>query len=113
MVPLSSHRAWPQQQASRLRAAAARASGWLRSGTRWHFLFVWIQCIWLVKFLVWLWIAIMPPTILIGLWRRRTWLISLLIPLIGVRRIWHWWRLSLIQKADKKPYCHRQHHNEE
>src|SRR6266567_7542019 len=83
------------------------------SGLRWHFLFLWIQHRWLVKFLLWLWIAIMPHTILRGLWRRRNWLISLLIPLIGVRRIWHWWRLPLIQIADKKPYCHRQHHNEE
>src|SRR5258708_11195821 len=83
------------------------------SGLWWLLLFLWIRYLWLIILLLWLWVAVMLLTFLIGLWRRRTWLISLLIPLIRVRRIWHWWRLPPIQKADKKPYCHGQHHNEE
>ncbi len=86
------------------------------SGLRWHLLFLWIRYVGLVILLFWLWVAVMPPTFPIGLWHHRSWLISLLISLIGVLWWWsrgHWWRLPPIQKADKKPYGHRQHGNEE
>src|SRR6266566_1409697 len=86
------------------------------SGVRWHLLFLWIRYVGLVILLFWLWVAVMPPTFPIGLWHHRSWLISLLISLIGVLWWWsrgHWWRLPPIQKADKKPYGHRQHGNEE